>query len=202
MDQFHKVKKKMSIAESTRQVLNKSIDLLHKLSNKKLSRDEINKQLSELLTAYFASLHPEMNEANSIKLDHFLKQAEEIVDKVANSKSPLYEAIMLMNKVVVSNQPDLEEENMAEEKPIENRLMREEEMGLVTSEFDLSGEAQEKVKVKAAISQRTVSSFHEVGSMISEVLKKQEELNHSILQLNDSLKGVGFELRPLAKERS
>jgi hypothetical protein len=201
MDQFHKVKKKMSMAEATRQVLNKSIDLLHKLSNKKLSKDEIKNQLDELLSTYFFNLYPEIDEAVKMKLELFLEQSHEIVDKVSMGKAPLYEAIMLMNKVVVAYQPSAEEERSFEEKPLENRLKPQENLGLVIDEFDLSGQVQEKGNMKLAIQQRSMP-HQEVGSMISEVLKKQDELNQSIVLLNDSLKGVGFELRPLSKERS
>jgi hypothetical protein len=222
MDQFYKVRKKMSIAESTRQVLNKSIDLLHKLSNKKQAKEEIKHQLSNLLSSYFFAIYPDSNpinfdevdEGSKMKLEFFLEQAHEIVDKVANGRSPLYEAIMLMNKVVVNHQPNLEEmqklkqEEVAPEqieKPFRPELI--EEPGMVPNEFDLSGEinekkvlfdVKEKIRARTAMNQR--GALHtDVSSLISEVLKKQEELHQSIFVLNDSLKEVGFELRPIQR---
>lgn len=222
MDQFYKVRKKMSIAESTRQVLNKSIDLLHKLSNKKEAKEEIKHHLSTLLSNYFFAVYPDSNKLNfgevdetsKIKLEIFLEQAYEIVDKVASGRAPLYEAIMLMNKVVVNHQPGSEEVQAVEQKQdapqeIERPLRPQvvEEPGMLANEFDPSGESaeqkvlaevKEKIKARTAIHQR--GSVHtDVTSLISEVLKKQEELHQSIYLLNDSLRDVGFELRPISK---
>ncbi len=209
MDQFYKVRKKMSIAESTRQVLNKSIDLLHKLSNRKLAKEEMKQQLSTLLSNYFFAVHPdsaklnfgEVDETSKIKLELFLEQAYEICDKVSNGKAPLYEAIMLMNKVVVAHQPNHEEvpaqptPRLEVSEPL-SRLEEEEDPGLVPDAFDLSGEVREKIKARMVTPEK-----QEVGSLIADVLKRQEELNLSISVLNHSLKEVGFELRPLSKER-
>lgn len=230
----------MSIAESTRQVLNKSIDLLHKLSNKKLPKEEIKQQLSNLLSNYFFAVYPDSNQRNfgevddgsKIKMELFLEQANEIVEKVASGKAPLYEAIMLMNKVVVNHQPDIDEvqpsipHQEAAAQPInepaleaeapaiaspkqpkvEPVQLNAEEPGMVIDEFDPSSKQLEKQfqqeKVSARFKQRT--SMHgrselqgKIGALLGDVLKKHEELDASILALNDSLKEIGFEIKPL-----
>src|SRR3990167_836453 len=129
MQQFVKMRRQVSMAESTRLVLNKSIDLLHKLSNGKLGKEDVKKEISTLLSTYFVTVYPETSRGNDpeskFKLEHFLDQAYEIIDQVESGKVPLYEAIMLMNKVVVSLKPsEVAHALKAQEKTSERDLIR------------------------------------------------------------------------------
>ena len=94
-----------NLSEQKRQVLNKSIDLLHKLANKKMNIRDVKKELSSILSVYFFSFFPkdaQIDEENKLKFEKFLKMAYEVVENLEGGKSALYEAIMLMNKIVVN----------------------------------------------------------------------------------------------------
>lgn len=246
MQQFIKMRKQVNMTESTRLVLNKSIDLLHKLSNSKMSKEEVKKELSVLLSTYFVTLYPDngrgIDAEKKLKLEHFLEQAYDISDQVESGKVPLYEAIMLMNKVVVSLKPDSEDIELSKPKPNNNppeedeeqkgeeeleeeegqmeREMEKEEMKVfhnrvqerdrvrfrpISKEVDdtepfeedrhLPREKLEKLRPRQAQIQAPTEG--EVTDLIGNVLQKQQALESSIAQLNQSLNRIGFELKKL-----
>lgn len=232
MDQFMKMRKKMSMAESTRQVLNKSIDLLHKLSNKKIAKDAAKKEVSALLSHYFTSMGESSNgisKESKVKLELFLDQAYEILDKTDSGDTPLYEAIMMMNKVVVNNQvPEKVEETVVSEAPSirvsesksapeqwddeedEEEEDDEEYQMKQNEDRPLRFEAKEMPKTsqptrrvhfeKSSFQNRSQQKQKEVGNLVDEVLQQKFALENSIDQLNHSLRAMGFELRAIQPE--
>lgn len=132
MEHFMKMKKKVSSTETTRQVLNKAIDLLHKLSNQKIKSEEVKSELSQVFSQYFLSQNGAENgieERNKLKLEILLKETCDIVDRLDSGRIPLYESIMLMNKVAAGfGQPKQESElsaNKAEEVVTEMNVEKE-----------------------------------------------------------------------------
>ncbi len=226
MDQFMKMRKKMSMAESTRQVLNKSIDLLHKLSNKKIAKDTARKELSAVLSQYFSSLgeNSSIDQESKVKLEIFLDQAYEIIEKVDAGDAPLYEAIMMMNKVVVNNQMEepKREKISVSRPPLPKMKIREdlsehdyENQDEDEEDFDedfprpareLKRSRENSRKIVAPIrfespvreSRQEADSNQEVGDLVKDVLKKKEALERSVKHLNGVLQELGFELRSLS----
>lgn len=176
--------------ESIRRVLNRIIDLLHKLSNKKIDLQQTKKELSILLSNYFLSQPGDENaltEDNKVKLEFFLHQARGILEKVDAGTTPLYEAIMLMNKIVM--QSAVEEENTSDwgiskkehtetEQPIENEPqtlpLQEQKIERLASQNDIQG-------------------------LLDKVVSCKKELAESINRLNVMLKDVGLALTELDK---
>ncbi len=226
MDQFMKMRKKMSMAESTRQVLNKSIDLLHKLSNKKIAKDTARKELSGVLSQYFSSLGSNssaIDQESKVKLEIFLDQAYEIIEKVDAGDAPLYEAIMMMNKVVVNNQV---EENgrgkvpfIRPPEPPKMRMKEEfsqndfdddddeddeddEEFRRPTKELKRSRERIEQapVRFESPIKSSRREPNGEVAELIGDVLKQREALERAVSHLNTVLYDLGFELKSLSSK--
>ncbi len=219
MQQFIKMRKQVSMTESTRLVLNKSIDLLHKLSNGKLGKEEVKKEITILLSTYYVTVHPESGHVDSpekkLKLEHFLNQAYEIAEQVESGKVPLYEAIMLMNKVVVSlkpNESESEEENRvqtttkAPSYPAEREVIRFRPVEKQTNSAVFDEVALENQETNLKVADRfelrkperqSQNEDSEVTELISDVLKQKKALENSISHLNQSLSKIGFELRPI-----
>ncbi len=215
MQQFIKMRKQVSMTESTRLVLNKSIDLLHKLSNGKLGNEDVKKEVTVLLSTYFVTAYPESDRGDDpekkLKLELFLDQAYEIIDQVESGKVPLYEAIMLMNKVVVSLKPfeqqQLEERAHTPKRtalPSEREVIRfrpvPKEVDEEVFEEDLNEERNmkmaERFEFRKTEKQREMAD-PEVADLIQDVLKQKKALENSISHLNQSLSKIGFELRPI-----
>lgn len=216
MQQFIKMKKQVSMTESTRLVLNKSIDLLHKFSNKKMRNEDVKKEMATLLSTYFMTLFPEAeggSDAESkLQLQHFLDNAYDIVDKVETGQAPLYEAIMLMNKVVVSLKPVKRQESedhfekfIAEEahRRGEREVVRFRPVAAEVSEEEFQEdfvEQKEQMRVGAmSIQQEEQSSSTEddASQLLGNVLKQKRALEQSVKNLNESLAAIGYELKPL-----
>jgi hypothetical protein len=221
MDQFMKMRKKMSMAESTRQVLNKSIDLLHKLSNKKIAKETARKELSAVLSQYFSSLGSGLaiDQERKVKLEIFLDQAYEIIEKVDAGDAPLYEAIMMMNKVVVNNQmEEAGKERVSSIRPPEPKMKMREEIS--RSDYDDEDEEEEEefrrvektprkakehsrqisgsTRFESSIQEEVGDANQEVSLLIGEVLKQREALEKAVKHLNAVLHELGFELRSLS----
>lgn len=206
MNQFMKMKKKMSLAESTRQVLNKSIDLLHKVSNKKLSLEAAKKDLSSILSGYFVSIYPgkeRIDDSLRVKFGIFFDHASDIVTKVDEGKTPLYEAIMQMNKVVTDYEPSEPEENKKEEdESISHEIAfsdREKEI-LIQEHANVFKEVIEEDNDLSPIMPTMVKEDKRTSSeLLQEVITHKKELEKSISHLNKSLFELGFELRTISK---
>jgi len=194
MQQFIKMKKQVSMTESTRLVLNKSIDLLHKLSNGKWGKDEVKREMSSLLSTYFAAVYPQ---GSLDKREHFIDQAYEIIDQVELGKVPLYEAIMLMNKVVVSLKPAEKAVPYSEREVIRFRPAPKEEEEVIFEEGIIEeNREQDRFEVKQLEKQKELAD-PEIAELMGEVVKQKKALENSVTHLNLALSKVGFELRPL-----
>lgn len=159
------------MTESTRQMLNKSIDLLHKLSKKKVTTTAVKNELSDYLSNHI-SLWNQINSNSPRRLEEFTVLAEEIIDDVDAGKIPLYEGIMLLNRMV-----------MPEETP------------MVANEFDPTGNKIEQSTMNICMPKEEPKK--EVAELIEIVLKNKELLDKSVVTLNTRLKQIGYELKPV-----
>lgn len=222
MQQFIKMRKQVSMTEATRLVLNKSIDLLHKLSNGKLAREEVKKEISVLLSTYFVTVYPETEKGvdadAKLKLEHVLDQAYDIVYQVESGKAPLYEAIMLMNKVVVSIKPLYEEndsddrgsvfakQTIAEKEVVRFRPAPEYEMREPFPDPEVEQTVSVAQRLENPMEPKEVSRAQpinktsretDVSDLMNAVIQQKKALENSIAKLNASLEEIGFELRSL-----
>lgn len=205
MQPFMKMKKKVGMTESTRQVLNRTIDLLHRVSNKKLSEEVARRELSTTLSTHFFA-EGGGEEQRKIKLQLVLEEANGIITQLEKEKIPLYEAIMLINRIVVSG---VKEEDLPVE-PVQLRTKMpqyEEEVEFVSQEFDVSGErvennlhvrAPQKV-VEKPLPMESKQPTEEVAVLMNRVLTNKKQLEDSVQALNGLLQIAGFELRPIGK---
>ncbi len=153
MQPFMKMKKKIGMTESTRQALNRAIDLLHRLSNKKLSEESARKELSTMLSQHFLS-EDGVDAQKKIKLQMVLEEANDVVTQLDKGKIPLYEAIMLVNRIVSNSAskeppplPEARIESANAIEPIHSRpkiAPYEEDVEFISQEFDVSGDQREK----------------------------------------------------------
>lgn len=216
MQPFMKMKKKIGMTESTRQVLNRAIDLLHRLSNKKLSEESARKELSATLSQHFIS-EGGVEAQKKIKLQMILEEANDVVTELDKGKIPLYEAIMLVNRIVSNGvhkePPPLPESRIESADAIEPIHIRpkiapyEEDVEFVSQEFDVSGDQRER-NLQMKISQKIQEKIEEappkqseedVALLMNRVLLNKKQLESAISDLNGTLQSVGFELRPIDK---
>ena len=210
MQPFMKMKKKIGMTESTRQVLNKAIDLLHRLSNKKLSEEASRRELSTMLSTHFLS-EGGVEAQKKIKLQMILEEANDVVTQLDKGKIPLYEAIMLVNRIVVSGinkEPPPIPENRFEPILIPEKISpHEEDLEFINQEFDSSGEIRER-NLHIRTSQRLQEKLEErapkqseedVTLLMNRVLMNKKQLEEAISDLNGTLLSAGFELRPIGK---
>ena len=214
MQPFMKMKKKIGMTESTRQVLNKAIDLLHRLSNKKLSEESARRELSTTLSTHFLS-EGGVEAHKKIKLQMVLEEANDVVTQLDKGKIPLYEAIMLVNRIVVAGAsahtgkepPPIPTSNI-ESFHIHPRIAPyEEDLEFVSQEFDVSGEQRERnlhIRTSEKFQEKLAEtaprqSEEDVTLLMNRVLMNKKQLEEAISDLNGTLLSVGFELRPIGK---
>ncbi len=221
MDPFMHMRTKINVAEATRQILNKSIDLLHKLSHKKVMRIEVNKELNLLISQHFFSCvlgREVMDDKDKLQLELILSQAYEVTRKVEKQEVPLYEGIMMMNKVVMG-QSIIGESSQQESEQESNHSYGEEEADLFSlgcspsgvsssgaSSSMCSSNAYDGSMVKASEYEAKQGVFgfyseepqeNSVEGLMGDVVKQKELLQQSILKLNSALQELGFQLTPL-----
>lgn len=210
MQPFMKMKKKIGMTESTRQVLNKAIDLLHRLSNKKLSEEAARRELSTTLSTHFLS-EGGVEAHKKIKLQMVLEEANDVVTQLDKGKIPLYEAIMLVNRIVVAGagkEPPPIPASSIEPLQIHPKIAPyEEDLEFVSQEFDVSGEQRERnlhIRTSEKIQEKLAEtaprqSEEDVTLLMNRVLMNKKQLEEAISDLNGTLLSVGFELRPIGK---
>lgn len=215
MQPFMKMKKKMGMTESTRQVLNKAIDLLHRLSNNKISEDVAKRELATTLSAHFLA-EGGVEAQKKIRLQMVLEEANDVVTELHKGKIPLYEAIMLINRIVVTNmnkEPPPVPENRLSPSYTEEAQLRpklppyQEDMEFISQEFDISGDQKER-NLQARFMQKIEEkeealppkqSEEDVILLMNRVLMNKKQLEEAISDLNGTLYAAGFELRPIGK---
>lgn len=219
MHSFMNTKKKLSLSEITRQVLNQSIDLLHKLSNKKISKEAAKKEFSLLLSNHCLSGDRALDETKKVRLEVSLNQANEIVDRVESGKIPLYEAIMLVNRVIVSL--GVIEEGRGEGKKIESiqrvveeRAAEKEEKveEFLSHSFDPTGNQaeenmrrapkEEEKRVEAVASPLPAplpaKSETSVEALMGQVVFHKKQLEEAVASLNEVLSKIGYTLTSIS----
>lgn len=191
MDQFVKLRKKMSIAESTRQMLNKSIDLLHKLSKKKITTDAVKKELSTYLSNHILTLN-QVDSGKKFELEQFLHHVGELVDSVDAGKIPLYEGIMTLNRLVMPEDESLEDVPKKVSPPPFIRMTPIPEMAPIPETLDRIEKSGSTIT-----HERELQPPREIGELVEVVLKNKAVLDESVVSLNATLKNIGYELRPV-----
>jgi hypothetical protein len=216
MQPFMKVKKKMGMTESTRQVLNRAIDILHRVSSKKLSEELARKELSTTLSTHFLN-DGDVDPIKKIKLQRCLEEVNEVTSSLDKGKIPLYEAIMLVNRIVVSgatHQPPPLPETKATSFQIRPKITPyEEDVEYINQEFDISGNQREKNlqlintqkledKVQEIVREPVretapLQTEEDVTLLLNRVLLNKKQLEEAISDLNGTLQSIGFELRAI-----
>ena len=192
MDQYMKIKKTLSLAESTRQILNKAIDLLHKLSNGKMGKEETKHQLSSILSHYFLTIYGEdLSSTEKQELKDFLASAHEVVDRAESGKIPLYEAIMLMNKVIIQHQIERDEVVV----PLKE-VTRQQVVQRVEKEVDPTPLEEKHTSVRKQCTE--TASLGQFENKLQEIASLQKRMRTVIDELNDELHTVGYELQPIS----
>lgn len=195
------------MGEETRKVLNKSIDLLHKLSKEKITAKQARQELSTILAGHFLASNQDSKGIDinqKVRLKRYLDEALSIVDQISTKQAPLYEGILLMNKVILKRQSEevvpLNETTLS---PYfeESRFDEVQEPALMSDQFDLSGTQKEEGMKREVINmvegKSTSPNYTEMGiqELMQEVLKNKDLLEKSIAHLNTSLLRAGFELK-------
>lgn len=193
-----------NMQEETRKVLNKSIDVLHKLSKGKTTRKEARQELSALLAGHFLmnSKSQGIDINQKVKLQCYLDEALSIVDRLDSGQAPLYEGILMMNKVIAKKETEpvlpLDEttiSSLLDGKKLEDSIM-------ISDQFDRSGKQKEEeairpVKIAEAPKPAASNIYTQLGiqELMQEVLRNKEQFEKSIVNLNESLLHAGFELK-------
>ncbi|MCH9811453.1 hypothetical protein K0U07_01670 [bacterium] len=105
MDTFSKIRKTASKEEQKRQMINKAIDLLHKLANKRLDFADAKSEISKVISEYYVTHEEEgIDSRSKINLEVMMNNAFDVISGVKEEKLNLYQAIMLMNKVMAQSE--------------------------------------------------------------------------------------------------
>lgn len=121
MDHFMKMRKKVSMAESTRQVLNKCIELIHRVKGGKINTEEGKEEVAHVLSGYFiekSGSSGDISESDKLKLEIFIKRAQEVIDRVSTGMCQTHDGIMFMNKIVAFRGEDYPGEEEDFETPV------------------------------------------------------------------------------------
>ncbi|MCH9621492.1 MAG: hypothetical protein S4CHLAM20_09120 [Chlamydiia bacterium] len=187
MDTFSKIRKSASQEEQKRQMINKAIDLLHKLANKRMEYSDATAEVSRIVSEYYVIDEVEGVADNAkINLEVMINNAFDVLEGVKNEKLNLYQAIMLMNKVMAHGA----QVNKEPKKKVEKLVQKEIEE--VKDEIVKVEEKQEAI-VKS-VSSKSDDLF---SQKMAAVIDNKKRLHKSIEELNEVLKGHGFTLSSL-----
>lgn len=189
MDTFSKIRKTASQEEQKRQMINKAIDLLHKLANKRLEFDEAKTEISRVVSEYYVMDESEGVKDNlKVNLEIMMGNAFDVLEGVKDEKLNLYQAIMLMNKVMahpgqISEKPEKKAETIP-------AIKKEEPKEIVKVEE----------KQEAVVKNISAKSDDLFSQKMAEVIENKKKLKKSIEELNEVLKGYGFTLKDLSPQ--
>jgi hypothetical protein len=187
MDAFSKIRKTAGREEQKRQMINKAIDLLHKLANKRLDFDEAKSEISRVVSEYYVIDDTEGVEGNDkINLELMMNNAFDVISGVKDEKLNLYQAIMLMNKVMAHT----EVKKGAESKKIEVAIPEIKE----SVKVDIKERLEQKSEAKQVKMEEKEDTF---GSLMNKVIENKRKYQQSIEELNELLKSHGFLLNTL-----
>lgn len=187
MDAFSKIRKTAGREEQKRQMINKAIDLLHKLANKRLDFDEAKSEISRVVSEYYVIDDTEGVEGNDkVNLELMMNNAFDVISGVKDEKLNLYQAIMLMNKVMAHS----ESKKIEEPKKVEVSVPEIKEA--------VKMDIQEKIEKKAAAREAVIEEKQDTfGNLMNKVIENKRKYQHSIEELNELLKSHGFLLNTL-----
>jgi hypothetical protein len=176
MDAFSKIRKSAGREEQKRQMINKAIDLLHKLANKRLGYEEAKAEISRVVSEYYVLDDFEgVGGDQKINLELMINNAFDVVNGVNEERLNLYQAIMLMNKV------------MAHQERINTTPLT------VVKEGEMEKKVEQKIKIEE-VKEKEENIF---ASCMNKVVENKRKLEESIEDLNDILKNYGFTLSAL-----
>ena len=177
MDTFSKIRKSAGREEQKRQMINKAIDLLHKLSNKRLDYEDAKSEISRVISEYYIFDDKMGVEENTkLNLEVMLHNSFDVIDGVKEEKLNLYQAIMLMNKV------------MAHAEVVKQEVL--------TPTVEEKNQTPEIAKLPSLPEKRTETKM-EVSEAMNEVIESKKRYLKSIEQLNQMLESHGLTLNPL-----
>ena len=186
MDAFSKIRKSAGREEQKRQMINKAIDLLHKLANKRLEFDEAKSEISRVVSEYYVIDEEEgVKDDAKINLELMINNAFDVISGVKEEKLNLYQAIMLMNKV------------MAHQESVSDTVLSTKENEIESQKEDKPIEKPKKEE-KIEVVKKTISKEEKLFAIhMNEVLENKKKLHQSIEELNEILKDHGFSLKAL-----
>ena len=185
MDTFSKIRKSAGREEQKRQMINKAIDLLHKLANKRLDYDDAKSEISRVVSEYYVIDDEEgMGENAKINLEVMINNSFDVLEGIRDEKLNLYQAIMLMNKV------------MAHQEPVKAKPKVEVQTAPVQEVVNMEViEEIKKVEKRAVLVSEKSDDL--LKDALNEVIENKKRLQQSIEDLNEVLKGHGFTLSVL-----
>ncbi len=183
MDAFSKIRKSAGREEQKRQMINKAIDLLHKLSNKRLDYDDAKIEISRLISEYYLlDENQGLEENTKLNLELMINNSFDVINGVKEEKLNLYQAIMLINKVMAHVDTVKQEPQPKIEKPV--ILEEKKESNYIENK---TSDVQEVKSHKQT----------EVAQAMNELIENKKKYLHSIEKLNELLKNHGFSLSAL-----
>lgn len=190
MDAFSKIRKTAGREEQKRQMINKAIDLLHKLANKRLDFVEAKSEISRVVSEYYVIDDKEGVEGNDkINLEVMMNNAYDVISGVKEEKLNLYQAIMLMNKVM-ARAGSGEKETPKKPMPKKPEALEVKESVKVS----VQPEKQEQTPPQAVNMDRDDDTF---TCLMNKVIENKRKYHQSIEDLNELLKTHGFMLNTL-----
>ena len=190
MDAFSKIRKSAGREEQKRQMINKAIDLLHKLSNKRLDYDDAKSEISRVISEYYVLDDSAVGENTKINLELMINNSFDVLNGVKDEKLNLYQAIMLMNKVMAHAETIKEEPSKKFEIPVFT-----EEKNEVVSETKKEGNSIENKLIE--IDEVKQPKKNDLTDAMNDVIENKKKYLQSIEELNEILKSHGFALSTL-----
>jgi len=183
MDTFSKIRKSAGREEQKRQMINKAIDLLHKLANKRLDYDEAKSEISRVVSEYYVIDDEDgMGDNAKINLEVMINNSFDVLEGIKDEKLNLYQAIMLMNKV------------MAHQEPVKVKPKVEIQTAPIQEVVKMDVVVEETKKVEKSAPLTPVKSEDLLKDALNQVIENKKRLQQSIEDLNEVLKGHGFTL--------
>ena len=126
------------------------------------------------------------------ELKAFLASAHEVVDKADSGQIPLYEAIMLMNKVIIHHQMERNENIVPLSRSEEKKTVREVSFEAPVEKKDTAPSKPAPVKNALA-----AAVFEDP---LKEIEALKQRMDTLLNNLNSRLRKVGYQLQPIEEE--
>jgi hypothetical protein len=158
---------------------------LHKLANKRLDYDDAKSEISRVVSEYYVIDDEEgMGDNAKINLEVMINNSFDVLEGIKDEKLNLYQAIMLMNKV------------MAHQEPVKVKPKVEVQTAPVQEVVKMDV-VEETKKVEKSAPTASLKSEDLLKDTLNEVIQNKKRLQQSIENLNEVLKGHGFTLSML-----